>query len=120
IKWAVSQGFQEVVIDTAAIAMKENYQSLIEECISLTVTAIAAGKNIIIHTGCGAEEDKMKANKELYDQKGTPQNVISGRTAGLYGTALGKIVRAVAERAPLKRVVVAGGDTSSFAARAMG
>jgi uncharacterized protein YgbK (DUF1537 family) len=36
------------------------------------------------------------------------------------GTALGNIAREAAAKASLKRIVIAGGDTSSYAARAMG
>ena len=38
----------------------------------------------------------------------------------MYGTALGIIAKLVAQQTALTRILIAGGDTSSFAARAMG
>ena len=55
-------------------------------------------KNVIVHTG----------EKQL-------QNL----SAEKLGTALGVIAKAAAERSLVKRIEIAGGDTSSYAARAM-
>jgi len=49
----------------------------------------------------------------------TQQQTINLPAAQL-GTALGAIAREAAARSPVKRIVIAGGDTSSYAARAMG
>jgi 3-oxoisoapionate kinase len=42
------------------------------------------------------------------------------RTADVLGTALGKVLRDVLSAHSVQRVCLAGGDTSSFAARALG
>jgi 3-oxoisoapionate kinase len=55
-------------------------------------------KNVIVHTG-------EKQTENLSSEK--------------LGTALGTIAKAAAEKANVKRIVIAGGDTSSYAARAM-
>ena len=55
-------------------------------------------KNVVVHTG-----EKQQQN-------------LSAETIG---TMLGNIARAAAEQSLVKRVVIAGGDTSSYAARAM-
>jgi uncharacterized protein YgbK (DUF1537 family) len=61
-------------------------------------------KSVIVHSnGTGSE----KRSKE----------VISSCTLG---NALGEIAREVAQQVPYQRLVIAGGDTSSYAARAMG
>jgi uncharacterized protein YgbK (DUF1537 family) len=41
-------------------------------------------------------------------------------TAQLFGEALGRVARAALEQVSLPRLVIAGGDTSSYAARALG
>ena len=55
------------------------------------------------------ETDKLFINKRF--DKST--------TAKLYGTLLGLIASFIAEKTSLKRIIVAGGDTSSYTARAM-
>jgi uncharacterized protein YgbK (DUF1537 family) len=64
--------------------------------------ALTNGQSVIIHTG-GHE-------------RGTTELIPAEQT----GTSLGRIGRELAAQAPVHRVVVAGGDTSSYAARAMG
>ena len=46
--------------------------------------------------------------------------VLQQATASVLGTALGLVLRKVLLQAKVRRVCIAGGDTSSFAARAMG
>ena len=55
-------------------------------------------KNVIVHTG-EKQTDNLSSEK--------------------LGAALGIIAKQAAEKAGVKRIVIAGGDTSSYAARAM-
>lgn len=64
--------------------------------------ALNNGQSVIIHTG-GHE----RKNTELIPAEQT-------------GTALGGLARELVAQTAVKRIVVAGGDTSSYAARAMG
>lgn len=77
---------------------------------------IAGGKNVLLHTSLGTEDPRVVGTDELFCKKGFEKSV----TAQLYGTLLGMIARFTAGKTSLQRVVVAGGDTSSYAARAMG
>jgi len=101
IAYAVNAGFAEIALDTEAIAAGDT--KLLDSYSSAAAGYIREGRNVIIHT----DAEKRSGN--------------SGQdTAALYGTALGQIVRQAAEKAAFRRLVIAGGDTSSYAARAMG
>ena len=95
IAYAISNGFEEVILD----AIKICRDGIVEQAMIEQVnTLLAQQKNVIVHTG-----EKQ------------PDNLSSEKL----GTALGQIAKAAAEQSLVKRIVIAGGDTSSYAARAM-
>jgi uncharacterized protein YgbK (DUF1537 family) len=100
IAWALKNGFAEIKLNISALAAGD--PSSMNEIICSAIKYINDKQSLIVHTNC---------NEEIADQKGT---------AKIFGNALGTIVKAVAEKTSLERIVIAGGDTSSYAARAMG
>ncbi len=66
------------------------------------IELLSKGKHAIIHTGGAGQQQAVNL------------------PADKLGAALGNIAREAAAKATLKRIVIAGGDTSSYAARAMG
>ncbi|MGH8021926.1 MAG: nucleotide-binding domain containing protein, partial [Opitutaceae bacterium] len=67
---------------------------------------LQAGRHVIVHTSRGLADASLAA--------------IGHRTAELFGRALGLLARKAVEQTGIERLVVAGGDTSSHAARALG
>lgn len=94
IAWAKSHGFEDVELD----AVKIYNDDINPESLDRVNTLLQQQKNVIVHTG-------PKQPQHLSSEK--------------LGTVLGHIARHAIEVNQLKRVVVAGGDTSSYAARAM-
>jgi 3-oxoisoapionate kinase len=110
ITWALDNGFAEVALDTVAIAQDEDYDL---KCYSKkTVQLFKEGQSVIVHTSLGNDDARVKASNEIITN--------TKSTSQIFGTALGRIVREVVPQTNLKRIVIAGGDTSSYAARAMG
>jgi uncharacterized protein YgbK (DUF1537 family) len=95
IAFAKVNGFEEVVIDAVAVC---NENTISAESMNRVASLLQQRKNVIVHTG----------NKQI-------ENLSSEKL----GTALGTIAKQAVESANVKRVVIAGGDTSSYAARAM-
>lgn len=120
IEWALANGFHEVALDTDAIAGSDDPASVINDCVAIVAERLQRGISVVLHTSRGVHDERIAATKNILKNKGLDALGIRSATARLYGTALGNIVRNVAAQTKLKRVVVAGGDTSSFAARAMG
>ena len=71
------------------------------------VKFLRSGRSVIVHT-TKRGSDKRIATK------------LKGQTAAVLGTALGKVLRGALARHAVRRICIAGGDTSSFAARALG
>lgn len=95
IACAKANGFEEVVIDAVKICDDEFVR---ENIINELNELLQQQKNVIVHTG-------QKNATTLSPEK--------------LGTALGAIAKIAVEKVLVKRVVIAGGDTSSYAARAM-
>lgn len=93
IDWALGNGFVGIPLDAQA--------PQIEPAITAACTALRAGKSPLVFTARG-------------QQTGAPASAVT------LGTALGTIARTLVESESLPRVLVAGGDTSSYAARALG
>ena len=101
IAFSVANGFVEVPLESTKVKGNVGEGIFIGCDIDNVVSSLMDEKSVIIHTG------------QL-------QDVDQSDSAEVLGNALGKIGRIICERIKLKRVVVAGGDTSSYAGRAMG
>jgi 3-oxoisoapionate kinase len=95
IGYAKANGFEEVILDAVKIC---NDKAIDETTITEVSKLLTQKRNIIVHAG-----DKQTTN--LSSEK--------------LGTVLGAIAKRVAQESLVKRIVIAGGDTSSYAARAM-
>jgi uncharacterized protein YgbK (DUF1537 family) len=95
IAYAKANGFEELIIDAVKICkdgvVNESVMKKIDESLNQK-------KNLIVHTG------EMQT-QNLYSEK--------------LGTALGVIAKDAVINTGIKRVVISGGDSSSYAARAM-
>lgn len=98
IVWAKENGFAEVIIDAISINIGLDLNPLMQTAIVEIVRFLQQQKSVIVHTG----------DKQL-------QNLSSEKI----GSALGLIAKEVVSQSVVKRIVMAGGDTSSYAATAM-
>ncbi len=95
IAYAKANGFEEIVLDPVKIC---NEDSVDEQQLIRIVGQLQQQQNLIVHTG-------TRQATNLSSEK--------------LGTALGAIAKEAVLKAGVKRVLVSGGDTSSYAARAM-
>ncbi|MGI4867792.1 MAG: four-carbon acid sugar kinase family protein [Janthinobacterium lividum] len=100
VAWATANGFAEVVLDAQQLAAGDE-----QELVSYqrqTIAFLLQDQSVVVHTNGGAASPTQNLSAEKL------------------GTALGQIAREAVRQTGVRRVVVAGGDTSSYAARAMG
>ncbi|OUJ75441.1 four-carbon acid sugar kinase family protein [Hymenobacter crusticola] len=102
VAWAKENGFAEVVLNAQELARRPEKALDLCDYKQAAIDYMEQGQSVVVHTNGGT----ARAEENLSSQK--------------LGTALGLIARAVAQHTKVQRVVVAGGDTSSYAARAMG
>jgi uncharacterized protein YgbK (DUF1537 family) len=95
IEWAKANGFEEVELDAIRICQEDVVAA---NTVNTVNQLLQSQKNVIVHTG-------KKQTQSLSSEK--------------LGTALGTIAKEAVKQVKVKRVVISGGDTSSYAARAM-
>lgn len=100
IAWAKQHNFIEIIIDAPLIAQEELSENILQSYINQAISYIEDGKSVMIHTQGGSQESTPLSSEKL-------------------GTALGLIAKKVIESTHLTRLLIAGGDTSSYAARAL-
>lgn len=115
IDWALGHGFGEVALDTAAVASGRGAAE-IDRAAAAASALLAAGRSAIVHTSHGADDPRLQPTAEALARGPNRAEPISEATGG----ALGEVVRGALLRAPVRRVLIAGGDSSSSAARALG
>jgi uncharacterized protein YgbK (DUF1537 family) len=103
IAWALNNGFKEVVIDVQIFSGGEASMETLNNYIQQAIEVLQQGASVIVHTGGAGNNNN-------------PQPI----SASHLGNALGVIAREAITAVGIKRVGIAGGDTSSYAARAMG
>ncbi|WP_207425271.1 four-carbon acid sugar kinase family protein [Pedobacter sp. SYSU D00535] len=116
IAYALEAGFKEIALDTVRLAIEDDPTKLLEQYAAEATALITAGFDVIIHSSTGNDDKRVIETDGVFRDKGLPKS----ETSRLYGTALGTIAKRVAEQTTLQRIIIAGGDTSSYAARAMG
>lgn len=107
INWALKHGFSEVRLNIAKLAGSHSAKPEIRRAGNAAAQLLRAGRSVIIHTTRAGADHRLAAK-------------LKNRTAPVLGAALGQVLREATEDSSVRRICVAGGDTSSFAARAMG
>jgi len=119
IAYAIDHGFAAIALDTPAIANSTSLENIVAVYINTITELLDSGIPVIIHTSLGNDDPRFAQTYQIFKAKGLTPNTIGTKTSELFGTALGLIAMGVAGKKLLKRMVIAGGDTSGYVARAM-
>ena len=101
IQYALQHGFAEIVIDVGRLGNEDSVAQQ-EDTLQKASTLLHEGKHLIIHSN-GAE--RMATADNMAEE---------------LGKVLGELAKELIKQVSLERIVVAGGDTSSYAARVLG
>jgi uncharacterized protein YgbK (DUF1537 family) len=107
IKVALKSGFREIALNAAALLSAESRRREIAKATAATAKFLADGRSVIVHTTGAMLDARTLAG-------------LANSPAGILGAALGEAVRGALAKYPVTRICLAGGDTSGFAARALG
>jgi uncharacterized protein YgbK (DUF1537 family) len=106
IAWALKNGFAEVPLNAKKLAAI-NSAAEIERAINAAIKFLRSGRSVIVHTTRSGLNKRVAAK-------------LKNKTAEILGAALGEVLRGVLAQSKITRTCIAGGDTSSYAARALG
>ncbi|MEK7780598.1 MAG: four-carbon acid sugar kinase family protein [Verrucomicrobiota bacterium] len=107
IAWALEHGFAEVSLDAMALANTKTATTEIRRAAAAAAKFLQDNRSVIVHSTKSGSNNRVAAK-------------LKGRTAEVLGAALGQVLRGAVEQSGVRRICIAGGDTSSYAARALG
>jgi 3-oxoisoapionate kinase len=120
MNWAFENGFADVPLEPHRLIDPAERPGSVCSAVQGALELLRAGRNVILHTSRGPQDARVEQTIQRFIGMGLNELDIKLRSGPLLGPALGAILREVLEQFPMRRVVVAGGDTSSYVAREIG
>ena len=103
IQTACADGFKAIPVDYASLLDEQARETVCADALAAASRALESGLSPIVHTAMGSETAKPQPGADAQA-----------------GFALGRILATLQERYSLRRIVIAGGDTSSHGIEALG
>ncbi len=120
IQAALGAGFEEIALDTTALARDDQDEAPIRAAQAAVVETLSAGRSVVLHTARGGDDPRIGETARALAARGVEKLAAKTFGARVFGTALGRIAHEAVEQCGLRRLGVAGGDTSGFLANALG
>jgi 3-oxoisoapionate kinase len=116
IAWAEAHGFRAIRLDAAGAVDPAHWEGLVHEAAAAALASLGEGYDPIVFTARGPDDPAAGALGAALAASGADTDCVHGRI----GDGLGRILAEVRRTAGLRRLIIAGGDTSSRAAGALG
>ncbi|MEZ5647042.1 MAG: 3-oxo-isoapionate kinase OiaK [Burkholderiaceae bacterium] len=115
IAWAAANGFQVERMDVAAVLDAQAREGEVGRLVALGQHALAAGRSPLIHSASGPDDPAVTGFAEAARRAGL--TVAQGHEQ--VGQALAAIMRGLVETTGVRRIAIAGGDSSGAVAGAL-
>lgn len=117
IAWAAENGFDCLRAPAVDLCSEATAEGAYRETFERALASLNAGRSVVVYSAAGPDDPSIAATRASLTSAARDHG---GATARLLGTALGRLAREVLLRTGLRRLVVAGGDTSSYATQELG
>lgn len=107
IRSALAQGFAGIPVDSAALVAKASREKVRSSLLAKSLEGLKVGRSIVLYTALGREGLNSQTDS-------------SGNFGMTLGEQLGLLLREVVRQSGVRRVVIAGGDTSTYAVKQLG
>ncbi len=115
IEYALENGFLEIALESKVLDL-EHQAVIIKSAVAQIIDNSNKGKSTIVHTSLGSNDPRIGVTERYLKQSGVAENDIQKQTSKVYGKVLGQMIKEVLLVVKIKRILFAGGDTSSYAA----
>lgn len=117
IETAIQNGYHAVPIGVDGL---KDIEPFIDSIKTEIIDSIRKGKSVILHTCKGPDDPRLNESLDYFQSLGLDQNEMRKETAKQFGSVLGRTANRILQEVDVNRVVIAGGDTSSYVARELG
>ncbi|AOW17825.1 serine kinase [Polaribacter vadi] len=115
IEYALENGFEQIALESKAVNV-QYHSEIIKNSVAIVVENFKNGKSTIIHTSIGPNDTRIRETELYFKNQGLNEDAIQKQCSKIYGNIIGQITKKVVSEINIKRIVFAGGDTSSYAA----
>lgn len=117
IDWASANGFDCIRVSAETLVQPEREEQARRALFDQALASLTGGNSVVLYSAAGPDDPSIeRVRRQLAASPGGRlQN-----TAKLLGCAMGRVTRDLLAPTGLRRVVIAGGDTSSYAAQELG
>jgi 3-oxoisoapionate kinase len=115
IEWAGHNGFDTIRAPAEKFIQSHTAEAARVNLFERALGSLANGNSVVIYSAAGPDDPSIRATREHI-----AESAAAGNTAKVLGAAMGRVARELLARTGLRRVVIAGGDTSSYATRELG
>lgn len=116
IDWAAANGFAAIPLDATAAVDETRWADALTDAIAAAREALRAGRSPLVYTAHGADDPAIPVLKQAARAAGVSEQEANARI----GHGLGAILRDLVARDEVRRVAIAGGDTSGHALAGLG
>lgn len=112
IAWARARGFTAIRASGEDLANPGRREVAEQAIADAALAALQDGRSVVVFTAEGPDDGAIAATRALLERPAASARVL--------GAAMGRMARSLIQRSGVRRLVIAGGDTSSYAARELG
>jgi uncharacterized protein YgbK (DUF1537 family) len=116
IRWAREHGFAIIEIASSSLVDPERADEERGEVVRGAMAALERGQSVVICTAVAPDDPRIAETLDLGNERGLPPHATRERI----GDQLGRVLRELLDTTSIRRVVVAGGDTSGHVVRQVG
>ena len=113
IDHALAAGFVDMPLDALQIVDDATWPAARTAIVARCAEALAHGRSALLHTARGPDDARIGAMIDGLALQGMSRAQARHEGGRTLGIRVGQLVKDILERAPLRRFVVSGGDTSS-------
>ena len=116
---AIKAGFADVPVDASALVDAHSWEVASSKLVSDVLALLQQGRSVMLHTARGPADPRIEAMIASLVSPSTSREQAKHGGGRLLGMRLGLIVEAILLAAPLRRLLLSGGDTSSQITRVL-
>lgn len=113
---AAQDGFEVVPLATAKLVDPERSAGVRDDALGRALDLLGRGRSVILHSCLGPQDPRIGETVRQFEALGYSRSEVRLKSGRVLGEQLGKILGALLQASGVRRVVVAGGDTSSYIA----
>ena len=117
IQWASQNGFDAIRAPAEEFIEPQTAEKARRELFERALKSLSSGNSVLIYSAAGPDDPSIRATRE---RLAANSSATTGNTAKVLGAEMGRMTRELLARSGLRRVVIAGGDTSSYATQELG